>query len=283
MECRAGRHCRRGSRDAGGVAPRGESQHRRGARCLPLVDRGGRELGKVDGVALERNAFAEARPREVEELIDHPTHALAAGCHESQDARRFLVARVCAEELRAAQDRAERVAKVVAQDADEHLADVDRARELLDHAGVLLFAALPVGDVVNDAEHARRSRPRALMRIRGDGDPAMSAGVGAQSPAVVHVRFARGERLLDARAHASAIVGVEARRQGLDGRRIAIEHAEELAASRIGADVAGDGVEVPRSHERHVGGEAQPLAESVALVAIAREAVLNRGVDHAMK
>jgi hypothetical protein len=57
---------------------------------LELLDDGVRDVAQVAPREIDRDSFSQPRPREVEQLLDHPAHALRAPRHAGQDLARVV-------------------------------------------------------------------------------------------------------------------------------------------------------------------------------------------------
>ncbi|HET6398562.1 MAG TPA: hypothetical protein VFH47_03310 [Candidatus Thermoplasmatota archaeon] len=158
------------------------------------------ELQQVGAAGLQGDAAAEAQAREVEELVDHTRHAIHAG----EDAvgragEPGVVARQALDELRCRRGGAQRVAQVVAQDADEGLAEAHQPLRLLarrplfaERALEPLLAAHVVVDVGVRAEPAHDAAGLVPQRLRAREVPSERAVGAAQREA--HVTAAQSGR-----------------------------------------------------------------------------------------
>jgi hypothetical protein len=109
-----------------------------GIRRLMLLYDAGDHGTKIDGGQNDRDAAGQSRPGEVEQVFDHPRHAMAARQDLRRDAADRLVGRALVEELCAGDDGAERVAQIVAEHGGEHLLQPQCLRALLQFLHQLL-------------------------------------------------------------------------------------------------------------------------------------------------
>jgi hypothetical protein len=92
-----------------------------------LLDHAASHLSHVGLLAMDGNAAAEARLGEVEQIGDHPRHPLPAGADAGSGGKQAVRSFALAEDHPGAcHDCAERGAEIVAEDADEPLAEVRR-------------------------------------------------------------------------------------------------------------------------------------------------------------
>jgi hypothetical protein len=129
---------------------------------LELADGLAAQVGEVGLAGLDLDPAAGARAREVEQLIDHARHPLAA---RQDPAQRLGVAVALTlephqHELRGGHHRAERVPEVVGQDAGEQLLVADRLLELGDRGEPRRDRREVVGDRARQLELARREDVR---------------------------------------------------------------------------------------------------------------------------
>src|SRR5438477_308872 len=89
--------------------------HRDGS-TVSLDDLANRNI-QVDRLARDWNSATEATSREIEEVADHPPHALRAVLDTRQSLGRPGTEVTTKQEVRGHQDRAQRVAKIVAEDS----------------------------------------------------------------------------------------------------------------------------------------------------------------------
>jgi len=105
-----------------------------GAEPFELGDHLTAERVEIDRHARDRDGGAEPRARQVEQVRDHPAHAVGAVQHPRGDADAPVAEILRADQHRRAHDdRRERVPQVVAQDADRLVAEaLGRLREAAD-------------------------------------------------------------------------------------------------------------------------------------------------------
>jgi len=108
------------------------------------------DRAEVAGRFLERNPTPEARAREVEQLPDHPVHAIGARGHAVDDVLDAL-RRVATQKEQRRRDRVERIAQVVAQ----------RSHQQLPRALPLALHRPPFGQVPGNLR--RRDDPAGLV------------------------------------------------------------------------------------------------------------------------
>ena len=98
---------------------------------------------EVSGLALERDAAGQPRPREIEDVVDHPR---PCAWRSRPSSRRWSGPRASSalelQQTRAGQDRVERVSQVVAEHGGEHLVQPQRLGAVVELARQLLL--LPV-------------------------------------------------------------------------------------------------------------------------------------------
>src|SRR5207248_10597341 len=93
-------------------------------RELQLLDDGLAEIAQVHAPGLDREPAAQATAGEIEEVSDHARHPLGARQDSRHGARLPLgESSMAQQELRGDDDRRERVAQIVPNDADELLAE----------------------------------------------------------------------------------------------------------------------------------------------------------------
>ena len=72
----------------------------------------------------DRNAAGQARPRQVEQVFDHPRHPAPARQHTGGNALHRFVGGLMLQQLRAGDDGGERGAEIVAEDRGEHFVEM---------------------------------------------------------------------------------------------------------------------------------------------------------------
>ena len=225
---------------------------------LQLVDDRPGDLGQVDARALDRKAPAQADAGEVEQLGDHPFHPVGAGHHPARGAGDPFGVGPRLQEPRRGGDRREGIAKVVAEDAGEHLAEVDGALHLGDAR-----LALALGQLLR--RHVGHRHQDALVGLvvgregHRERDVDRFAGQLSQRRLADDDPLAGGDREQD----------LAERARCLRDDQVA-ERADEMLGARRAEHPQRGGIDVPDLQQRHrlldqrrilLEGGAEPRAE----------------------
>jgi hypothetical protein len=124
------------------------STRRSGNAAFLLLRHALHQRAEVDGVALQRDAAGQAGAREIEEIVDQAAHALAARQHPAGGFAHVVLRAGALDEMRAGENRAERIAQIVAEYGREHLVEPQRFRPLVQFAHELLLLAIELKEDV---------------------------------------------------------------------------------------------------------------------------------------